>query len=306
MRLLLATAAHGGAWASALRAALPDADLDVWPQAPAEVDYALVWKPDPALFDRVRIAGAVVNLGAGVDALLALPTLPPHATVLRLTDAGMAEQMAEYVTLAVLAAYREQAAYAAQQREARWTQRPRLDKTAFVVGLLGLGVLGTAVAQALRALGFPVAAWTRTPRAEPGVMSYTGDDGLARMLAATRVLACLLPSTAATRGLLDARTLGRLPRGAHLVNVARGDLVVDADLVALLDAGHLASATLDVFRDEPLPAGHPFWHHPRIVLTPHVSAVTLIEASAAQVAQRITAHARGEPVAGRVDRARGY
>ena len=306
MRLLLATAAHGDAWEAALRIALPDARLAVWPQAPDEVDYALVWRPPAAVFERVRVARAVVNLGAGADALLALPTLPPAVPVLRLTDAGMAAQMAEYVALAVLAAYREQHAYAAQQREARWTQRPRLDKATFVVGLLGLGVLGRAVAQALRALGFPVAAWTRTPRTEAGVTTYTGDAGLAQMLAATRVLACMLPSTADTRGLLDARTLRRLPTGAHVVNVARGDLVVDADLLALLDAGHLASATLDVFRDEPLPASHPFWHHPRIVLTPHVSAVTLVEASVAQVAQRIAAHARGEPVAGIVDRTRGY
>jgi glyoxylate/hydroxypyruvate reductase A len=226
--------------------------------------------------------------------------------VLRLTDAGMAEQMAEYVVLAVLAAFREQRAYARQQREGRWTQRPRLDKSQFTVGLLGLGVLGSAVAEALRPFGFPLAAWTARPRTVPGIATYQGDDGLRRMLATTRVLCCLLPSTPATRGLLDADTLGRLPRGAHLVNVARGDLVVDADLVALLDRGHLASATLDVFREEPLPPGHPFWHHPGIVLTPHVSAVTLIDASAAQLAPRLRALLRGEAVEGIVDRARGY
>jgi glyoxylate/hydroxypyruvate reductase A len=306
MRLLLATAAHAQAWQQAFCAALPEAELHVWPDAPAAVDYALVWKPPPELFERVHVRRAIVNLGAGVDALLALPTLPRDVPVLRLTDAGMAEQMAEYVVLAVLAAFREQHAYAQQQREARWAPRPRLDKSQFTVGLLGLGVLGAAVAEALRTLHFPLAAWTSRPRDVAGIAAYHGAEGLRRMLTATRVLCCLLPSTPATRGLLNADTLGRLPRGAHLVNVSRGDLVVDADLVALLDRGHLASATLDVFREEPLPPGHPFWHHPGIVLTPHVSAVTLIDASVAQLAPRLRAHLRGEDVEGVVDRARGY
>lgn len=306
MDLVLAVAAHVGAWRDAFRAALPAARLHVWPDAPAQVDYALVWKPPPACFAHVRIRHAIFNLGAGVDALLDVPTLPRDVPIVRLTDAGMAVQMAEYVTLAVLAAFREQRDAARQQRERRWVQRPRLAKRDFRVGLLGLGVLGTAVAEALRPLAFPLAGWSRTAKAIPGVATVTGADGLYAMLATTRVLVCLLPSTPATRGFLDARTLLRLPRGAHLVNAARGDLVVDEDLLALLDVGHLASATLDVFRDEPLPSAHRFWHHPRIVLTPHVSAVTLIDESVAQVAARIAAHARGERVEGIVDRTRGY
>ena len=206
----------------------------------------------------------------------------------------------------MLAAFREQREYAAQQREARWVQRPRLDKSAYGIGLLGTGVLGTAVADALRPFGFPLAGWSRSGRGPPGVKMHAGDAGLHELLAAAQVLVCMLPSTAATRGLLGAATLRRLPRGAHVVNVARGDLVVEADLLALLDEGHLASATLDVFVEEPLPSTHPFWHHPRIVLTPHVSAATLIGASVDQVAQRLVAHLRGEAVDGVVDRARGY
>jgi glyoxylate/hydroxypyruvate reductase A len=306
MRLLLATRTHAAEWRAAFRAALPQADLHVWPEAPDEVDYALVWRPPPECFLRVRVARAIANLGAGADALLALPTLPANVPVLRLTDAGMAEQMAEYVTLAVLAAYRERHAYAEQQRERRWVPRNRLRKDAFQVGLLGMGVLGAAVAQALRPFGFPLAAWTRSAREVPGVTMHAGTDGLARLLAGSSVLVCMLPSTPQTRGLLDADRLRRLPRGAHVVNVARGDLVVEDDLLALLDEGHLATATLDVFRDEPLPAAHPFWHHPRVVVTPHVSAATLIDVSVAQVAQRIAAHMRGEPVDGLVDRALGY
>lgn len=306
MHVMLATAAHEPAWRDAFAAALPDAALHVWPAVPKEVDYALVWKPPPECFERVRVRRAIVNLGAGVDALLAVPTLPANVPILRLTDAGMAEQMTEYVTLAVLGAFREQRAYAAQQREGRWQQRERLPKASFAVGVLGLGVLGGVVLDALRPFGFPLAGWSRTQHAIAGVATYAGDAGLRTMLAQTRALVCMLPSTTTTRGLLDARTLRLLPRGAHLVNVARGDLVVEPDLLALLDEGHLASATLDVFREEPLPLSHPFWHHPRIVLTPHVSAVTLIDAAVAQVAARIAAHARGEAVEGIVDRARGY
>jgi glyoxylate/hydroxypyruvate reductase A len=218
----------------------------------------------------------------------------------------MAEQMAEYVTLAVLAAYREQREYALAQRERRWAPRPRRPKRDFAVGLLGYGVLGRAVAAALAPFGFPLLAWVREPRPLAGVETFAGPAGLDAMLRRTRVLVVMLPSTPETSGLVDARRLSQLPEGAHLVNVARGELVVDADVVAALDRGHLASATLDVFRDEPLPPGHPFWHHPRIAITPHVSAETLVAESAAQVAAKVRALERGEPASGRVDPARGY
>jgi glyoxylate/hydroxypyruvate reductase A len=304
--VLLAATAQAAAWRAAFAKALPGARLHVWPDAPQAVDFALVWKPPPALFERIRVRTAIFNLGAGVDALLAIPTLPRDVPIVRLEDAGMAMQMAEYVTLAVLGAYREQRAYAEQQGEARWQQRERLDKRAFGVGLLGLGVLAKAVADGLRPFDFPLLGWSRTPRTIAGIETFTGADGLAMMLGRSRVLVVLLPLTPQTQGMLDRDTLGKLPRGAHLVNVARGGLVVDDDLVALLDDGHLDSATLDVFDSEPLPASHRFWHHPKIVLTPHVSAATLVDESAAQVGAKLLALARGEAVSGIVDVERGY
>jgi glyoxylate/hydroxypyruvate reductase len=293
-------------WRDALAVALPEATIAVWPETLARIDYALVWKPPAALFDAVRPTKAVFNLGAGVDALLAVPTLPTAVPPLRLEDAGMAMQMAEYATLAVLAAYREQREYASQQRAAHWAPRRRIPKDDFGIGLLGYGVLGRAVAAALAPFEFPLAAWSRERKAVAGVTSFAGSAELPAFLARTRVLVCLLPSTPQTRDLLDRRVLSQLPAGAHVVNVARGDIVVDADLVALLDAGHLASATLDVFRGEPLSPDHPFWHHPRISLTPHVSALTRRDESVAQVAAKIRRIERGEPVTGIVDRARGY
>ena len=297
---------EGGAWRAALSTALPDATIAVWPDAPAEPDYALVWKPPAELFVRVRPAKAIFNLGAGVDVLLAVPTLPDDVPVIRLEDAGMAAQMAEYVTLAVLSAYREADAYATQQCEGRWQPRPRIAKSEFGVGILGFGVLGQAVANALAPFGFPLRAWSLSRKRSPGVESFAGRAELQPFLAASRALVCLLPATSETRGLLDRATLSELPRGAHVINIARGDIVVDEDLIALLDGGHLAGATLDVFREEPLPSGHPFWHHPRITLTPHTSAMTLVEDSIAQVTGKIRRLERGEPVTGVVDRARGY
>jgi glyoxylate/hydroxypyruvate reductase A len=296
----------GAALADALRSALPGASVVRWPQPCPDADYLLVWQPPPEALTHVRSVRAIFNIGAGVDALLASPALPVGVPLIRLEDAGMAEQMAEYVTLAVLRAYRESDAYATQQRERRWQKRERLPKRAFGVGILGFGVLGRAVAAALAPFGFPLAGYSRERKSIPGVASFAGATELPAFLARSHVLVCMVPSTPSTRDLLDRTRLGALPRGAHVVNVARGDIVVDADLVALLDEGHLGGATLDTFRTEPLPGSHPFWHHPRIVVTPHVSAATLVDASVVQIADKIGRLERGEPVGGVVDRARGY
>jgi glyoxylate/hydroxypyruvate reductase A len=295
-----------GAWHAALTAALPEARITRWPDAPGAVDYVAVWRPPPELFGAAPKAKAIFNLGAGADALLRVPTLPAGVPVIRIEDGGMAEQMVDYVTLAVLAAYREQRVYAAQQREGLWQQRPYRDKQVFGVGLLGLGVLGQCVAAGLARFGFPICGWSRERKAVAGVRTYAGEAELPQFLAHARVLVCLLPSTPATRGLIDRARLHQLPQGAHLVNVARGDIVVDADLIAALDDGHLASATLDVFHEEPLPPDHAFWHHPRITVTPHVSAITLVDASAVQIAAKIRRLEQGLPVTGVVDRERGY
>jgi glyoxylate/hydroxypyruvate reductase len=307
MKILLQTPSERAAeWRSALIAALPDATVAAWPDAPAAPEYALVWKPPAELFVRARPTRAIFNLGAGVDALMTVPTLPDDVPVIRLEDAGMAEQMAEYITYAVLRAYREMDVYMLQQRDALWKTRPRIPKPSFGVGFLGFGVLGHAVSRALLPFGFPIYAWSRTRKAAAGVVSYAGIAELDEFLAKARVLVCLLPSTPDTASLLDRVALQTLPAGAHIVNVARGGIIVDDDLIALLDSGHLAGAKLDVFREEPLPPQHPFWRHPRVALTPHVSAITLIDDSIAQVVGKIRRLERGEPVSGVVDRARGY
>jgi len=293
-----------GRWRAALEAALPDARFAS--AGEAEVDYVVAWKPRPDVLARTVVRKAIFNLGAGVDYLLAVPTLPPNVPVYRLHDAGMAAQMADYAVAAVLRAWRELDAYAAAQREGRWQPRPLRDRSTFGVGVMGAGVLGRAVLAALRPFGFPLRGYARTAGAIEGVQSFHGEASLPAFLSGCAVCICLLPATAATRDLFDAQRLGWLPRGAHLVNLARGELVVDDALVAALDSGALAGATLDVFRTEPLPTDHPFWHHPRVTITPHVSAITLVSESAAQVAAGIRAVEAGHEPPGRVDRARGY
>jgi glyoxylate/hydroxypyruvate reductase len=295
-------------WLEGLRAALPEAEVTLWlPGAPSETaDYAIVWAPPQAFIDAQPRVKALFNIGAGADALLRLH-LPDGLKLVRLDDAGMAVQMAEYVSHAVIRHFREFDVYQQAQSAVQWAFRKPRDRADFPVGVMGLGVLGSRVAQALRGFDFPVNGWSRSPKALDGVQAYHGTgEGFHAFLAASRVLVNLLPLTPDTRDILNRDTLGRLRPGGYIVNVARGAHLVEDDLLALLDSGQLAGATLDVFRTEPLPAGHPFWAHPAITVTPHTSARTLRDESIAQIAGKIRALEAGQPIAGVVDRARGY
>jgi glyoxylate/hydroxypyruvate reductase A len=298
---------NGAAWLEAFARALPDAQIKTWPGASvSQTDYAILWKPPGELLERLGQARAVFNLGAGVDGIANLAALRSTVPVIRLEDAGMREQMIEYACHAVLRRYREFDVYAEQQRAGVWRPRRRVGKRAFGVGVLGLGVLGSAVAIELSRFGFPVCGWSRSQKTIAGVESRAGQAELDVVLEQAQVLISLLPSTAETRGLLDRQRLSRLPRGAYVVNLARGNILVDEDLLALIDEGHLAGAMLDVFVDEPLPGAHAFWHHPKVTVTPHVSAATLIDESVAQIVTKIRRLELGLPVTGVVERGRGY
>ncbi|MBU9454861.1 2-hydroxyacid dehydrogenase [Burkholderia multivorans] len=300
------------AWRDAFARVLPEAELRAWqPGDTAAADYALVWRAPPAFFAPRDGLRAIFNLGAGVDALLALErahpgTLPRHVPLVRLEDSGMAQQMIEYVTHAVLRYLRRFDEYDALQHERRWQVLDAHPRASFVVAVLGLGVLGTQVARALAALGLPVRGYSRSPKRIDGIETFAGDDALDACLDGAKVLVNLLPSTPATDGLLCARTFARLAPGAYLINVARGAHLVEADLLDALASGRIAAATLDVFQHEPLPADHPFWQTPRITITPHSSAETLRDEAVEQIAAKIRAFERGEPVGGIVDYARGY
>ena len=232
--------------------------------------------------------------------------LPAGAQVIRLDDAGMSVQMAEYVCHAAIRHFREFAGYEADMANGKWSFRKPHSRLDYPVGVLGLGVLGERVARAVAQFDFPVNGWSRTPKDVPGVQCFAGPAQLDAFLQASRMLVCLLPLATETRDILNRDSLSRLQPGGYVINVARGAHLVDEDLLALLDSGHLAGATLDVFRVEPLPRSHPFWNHPKISLTPHTSARTLRTESIAQIAFKIGALQRGESVLGCVDAARGY
>lgn len=294
-------------WCAAFAAAMPQARFHPWDDKGPYVGarYAIVWKPPAALFERETGLQAVFNLGAGIDALMDMPQLPPHVAVLRLEDAGMAVQMVEYVLYGLLRAARGFDHYAAQQRQELWAPLPAVDRAAWPVGVMGLGALGTRVAQAVAALGYPVAGWARSARELPGVEVYAGDAQLPGFLARSRVLVNMLPLTPQTEGILNRAHLERLRPGGYLINAARGGHLVEADLLALLDEGRMDGALLDVFHDEPLPPGHPFWGHPRVIVTPHVAAMTLQAEAVVQITDKILAmEGGGSPAV--VARDRGY
>ena len=292
-------------WVNALRQQLPDARVEEWAPGADPADYAVVWAPPQDFLDAQPRLKGLFNIGAGVDALMQL-RLPTGVPVVRLDDAGMSVQMAEYVCHAVIRYFRELDVYAEEAQQAHWAfRRPRV-RADFTVGVMGLGVLGQRVAQALRGFEFPVVGWSRTPRQVEGITCHAGAEGLSAFLGASQVLVNLLPLTLDTETILNRDTLAQLRPGAYVINVARGAHLVDADLLALFDSGHLAGATLDVFRTEPLPAEHPFWQHRCINVTPHTSARTLRDESVAQIAGKIRALQRGESITGVVDPLRGY
>ena len=292
-------------WLQGFSAALPGAEISVWQPGAPQADYAVVWAPPQQFINEQLSLKALFNIGAGVDGLLKL-RLPPQALVVRLDDAGMAVQMAEYVCHAVIRHFREFDGYEADTAAGRWGYRkPRL-RSDFPIGVMGLGVLGERVAKALAQFDFPINGWSRSPKAIAGVRAFSGADQFNDFLAASRVLVNLLPLTPGTADIINKDTLARLLPGAYVINVARGAHLVDNDLLAAIDSGQVAGATLDVFRTEPLPAGHAFWSQPRITLTPHTSARTLRDESIAQIARKIAALQRGEAVAGVVSPERGY
>jgi len=292
-------------WVQGLQQAFPGASVSAWAPGAAPADHAIVWAPPQQFIDEQPGLQTLFNIGAGVDALLQLK-LPPSLKVVRLDDAGMSVQMAEFVCHAVIRHFRELDGYDTDTQAGKWSYRKPRSRADFTVGVMGLGVLGERVAKALQVFEFPVNGYSRSAKNLPGIRCFSGAQGLPEFLAATRVLVNLMPLTPETENILNQVTLSQLQKGGYLINVARGKHLVEEDLITLIDNGHLAGATLDVFRTEPLPAGHPFWQHPKITVTPHTSARTLREESIAQIVGKIQALQRGAPINGVVDHQRGY
>lgn len=305
--LYMADPVRGEIWRRLLAGLAPDLDVRIWPDTGdrSEIRWLAAWEVhgDPvAEFPRLEI---IFSTGAGIDQF-DLARIPAEVAVVRMIEPGLVEGMVEYAVMAVLALHRDLPAYLGQQKDGRWLPHLARPAAARRIGVMGLGQLGQAVLDRLATFGFPLAGWSRAPRALPRVDTFHGRDGLPDFLSRTDILVCLLPLTGETRGILDRRLFSALPRGAALVNVGRGGHLVAPDLLAALDDGTLSGAVLDVADPEPLPPGHPFWTHPRIMLTPHVASQTRPETAVLSLLDNLRRHAAGAPLIGGVDRARGY
>ncbi|MGH6871516.1 MAG: 2-hydroxyacid dehydrogenase [Rhizomicrobium sp.] len=273
----------------------------------AAIDYVLSFRPAPGFLATLPNLKAVFSLGAGVDGFLADKDYPRHVPLVRFVDHTLSREMAQFVVLHVLMHHRQVKFFEQAQRDSKWRQTipPRRTEDTRV-GILGLGEIGTLAARHLRDLDFKVSGWSRTRKVIEGVTSHAGDGELDAFLGATDILVCLLPLTPETRGILNAKTFAMLPAGAYVINVARGGHLIEPDLIAALDSGHLSGAVLDVFQTEPLPEDNPLWKHPKVTATPHVAAISDPRVAAHYVHDRIQRHQRGEALDNLVDLDRGY
>lgn len=296
------------AWLAALGKHLPDLEVRVWPEAGdrAGIDYALVAHPPRGMLKSFPNLKAIFSLWAGIDHFSSDPELPAGIPIVRMVEPGLTRGMTEYVLLNVLFHHRRMLEYLAQEKEKVWKPLDTPLAAERKVGVMGLGALGTDAARVLAALGFDVAGWSRNQKSVPDVTTFHGAEGLEPFLQHCEILVCLLPLTSETRGILNRRTLGLLPEGAAVINAARGELLVDDDLFHAFGTGRVAGASLDVFGYEPLVPEHPFWEHPKILVTPHCAAVTRPDTGAQAVAENIRRLEGGGQLAHVVDLDRGY
>jgi glyoxylate/hydroxypyruvate reductase len=304
MAILLSYAGGNASfWREGLQREIPGADVRVFPDETGDrrdIEYAIVWMHplgDLATYPNLK---AILSLGAGVEHVLRDPEVPAGVPIVRLVDAALTRDMTQHALHWILHYQRRYHLYRQQQAARRWGRVPFPEPQEFRVGILGMGELGTALARLLYGLGFAVVGWSRSPRTVEGARCLAGMEALPELLAQSDMLVSLLPRTPATEDLLDAGRLAVLPPGAFLLNIGRGSVLVDDDLIAALDSGHLAAACLDVFREEPLPAEHPFWTHPKVTVTPHAAGPTNARSAVRAVAaniRRIMAGEEPHPVA---------
>lgn len=309
MALLLRTSSSRGPWWRAEFAReLPDLDFRVHPEIgdPKDIEYALVWDPPAGLLASLPNLKAIFSLGAGVDHIFKDPQLPRHVPIVRLIDTRLTAQMVEYAMLYALYFHRAIPTYEAQQKTKTWKESPLKLISERRVGVMGIGEIGSVAAKALVGMGFDVAGWSRTPKTIEGVKTFAGADGLAPFLARTDILICILPLTAETTDILDAKLFASMPQGSYVINIGRGKQLVEEDLVKALDSGHIAGAALDVFRTEPLPQESPLWSHPKVVVTPHIAAMTDPRSSVVQVVANIKRIRLGQAPTNTIDTSVGY
>jgi glyoxylate/hydroxypyruvate reductase A len=306
--LFMAPGLKAESWIKHLRHQDPHVDLRVWPDVgpPAEVLLVASWKHPHGEMKKFPRLKCIASLGFGVDHVLRDPDLPAGVPVTRLVDQGMIDAMSAYVLTAVFSHIGQLHLFRQDQAQKQWKARRPKHPQEVRVGIMGLGHLGSDAARKLRWLGFPVSGWSRTAKALEGIRCFAGDEGLEAFLPCADILICLLPLTPATEGILNRRTLAKLPPAAYVINVARGEHLVEEDLLAALESGQVSGACLDVFRQEPLPESHPFWSHPRVTVTPHIASLTIPKAVAPQIIENYHRVRAGLPPLHVVDVQRGY
>jgi glyoxylate/hydroxypyruvate reductase len=305
--LYRADVSRGPAWAKFFAETAADVDFRVWPDAGdlTRVEYLIAWNVPASFLATLPNLRVLFSSGAGVDHI-DFSAVPAHVQIVRTVEPGIVNGMLEYVTMSVLALHRDLFDYLRAQAAAVWRAIEVRPASARTVGVMGLGVLGQAVLERLGAFGFQRCGWNRSRKDIPGVSCYAGEGALDQFLARCDILICLLPLTQATRGILNARVFAVLPRGASVINVGRGGHLDDRALLKALESGQLSAAILDVVDPEPLPESHPFWSHPRILITPHIASMTQPETAAPALLENLRRHERGEPLLHRIDRGRGY
>lgn len=295
-------------WGQHLRRAMPGLDFRIHPDVgnPADVESAMVWKAPPGEMRKYPNLKLIVNIGAGVDYILKDDTLPPGVPIMRLVDPEQNRMMAQYVLLTVLRYHRELPQLEKQRREKRWQYIHPRESATLPIGIMGIGNIGSHVASELVRQGFPVSGWSRTPKSVEGVTTFHGRDQLKGFLARSQILVLIMPFTPETDGIVGRDTLYALPRGAKIINIGRGQLIDEAALAAAIRDGQIGAATLDVFRTEPLPAGHPFWDIEEITITPHLASIAIPGSASLQIAENLRRLSAGQKLLNIVDRARGY
>jgi glyoxylate/hydroxypyruvate reductase A len=295
-------------WVSQFRALDVSLDIRVWPDTgnKKEIEFAVTWNHPRGEFLSYPNLKCIASLGAGVDHILSDPDLPLSVPVTRIVDPSMYQSMSEFVVLAVLNHCRHFEMYLANQRYQKWKPKIPILAQDICIGVMGLGQLGADAAKKLSGIGFRVAGWRRTFQKINHVQIFSGDEALTDFLSQTHILICLLPLTPATQGILNKKTFNLLQPGAYIINVARGEHLVESDLLDAIESGQISGACLDVFRTEPLPEDHPFWSHPKIIVTPHISSLTNPKAVAPQIIENYRRAKSGMSLLNVVDPVRGY
>nr|WP_298795659.1 glyoxylate/hydroxypyruvate reductase A [uncultured Acetobacter sp.] len=306
--LLKSTQERAKVWKPLFNSALPDLAFHVWPETgdPEEVRFLAAWEPPADLLTRFPNLEVIFSVGAGVDQF-DMSAIPKHVTIIRMIEPGLTEGMVDYVLWATLTLHRDGLTYIAQQKQHIWKARPNLVAAQRRVGIMGMGTLGAPVAQALALNGFTCSGWSRSRHSVPDITCYAGPEELDTFLTTTDILICLLPLTDATRGILNASLFEKLPKGAQIINAARGAHLVVPDLLEMLESGQISGAILDVTDPEPLPVDSPLWDDPRILITPHIASSSQTETAGQVLLDTVQRYLEGERnFPSRVDRSKGY